>query len=311
MIKVKRNVWTISPVSVYILIHYHAFQSLAPSSAINTWNVLPLGSCCCCCGGCCCTRGCSHWWPGRWGLWWAGRPASGHDGSRLRWSWCPEDGTRWSLSAPGAVDRCSAAGGRRTRRPCWRRTSGGRCEDLSWTLARPTPERGWCCEAGTCTRGRERASNPRGRGLTSDCGRGGRSAGGGAGAPLSPGAWQCCYLSQLCDAGCRPCYHPGWASESWHGDPGSGDWWPATRGEDQLSMGHSMDTDDQWWWRVTGDQEGPGSHRTHNVHKSALSLQMRWEKPKTTTHYMDKWMNFRNVPVILLQVTGCTWACAW
>ena len=43
MIKVKRNVWTISPVSVYILIHYHAFQSLAPSPGYEYLKCLAAG----------------------------------------------------------------------------------------------------------------------------------------------------------------------------------------------------------------------------------------------------------------------------
>ena len=41
MIQVKRNVWTISPVSVYILIHYHA--SLAPSPDFNYLKCLAAG----------------------------------------------------------------------------------------------------------------------------------------------------------------------------------------------------------------------------------------------------------------------------
>ena len=43
MIQVKRNVWTISPVSVYILIHYHASQSLATSPGYSYLKCLAAG----------------------------------------------------------------------------------------------------------------------------------------------------------------------------------------------------------------------------------------------------------------------------
>ena len=39
MIKFKRNVWTISLVSLYILIHYHAFLSLAIGPWLDKDNI--------------------------------------------------------------------------------------------------------------------------------------------------------------------------------------------------------------------------------------------------------------------------------